>query len=73
MSSSIRPNMVFSPIFNNGFGKFFVNSPNLVAYPAAITTFFNFQLSILYLYKSRPIVGLNPKHLEGFLILWELL
>ena len=40
MSSSILPRMVLSPIFNNGFGKFFVNSPSLVAYPAAITTHF---------------------------------
>ena len=42
MSSNILPKMVFSPIFNNGFGKFFVSSPNLVAYPAAITIFFMF-------------------------------
>ena len=31
MSSSIRPKMVFSPIFNRGLGKFFVNSPKRVA------------------------------------------
>jgi hypothetical protein len=36
--------MVEAPIFNNGFGKFFVNSPNLVAYPAAITIFFILKL-----------------------------
>jgi hypothetical protein len=42
MSSNILPKIVLSPIFSNGFGKFFVNSPNLVAYPAAITIFFTF-------------------------------
>ena len=42
ISSNILPKIVFSPIFNNGFGKFLVKSPNLVAYPAAITTHFIF-------------------------------
>jgi len=48
ISSSILPKIVFSPIFSNGLGKFFVNSPSLVAYPAAITMSFilhNYQLS----------------------------
>lgn len=40
MSSNILPSIVFCPIFSSGFGKFFVSSPNLVAYPAAITIFF---------------------------------
>ena len=48
MSSSIRPKIVFSPIFKSGLGKFLVSSPSLVAYPAAITTFFISTPSLFY-------------------------
>ena len=69
ISSSILPKIVFSPIFNNGFGKFLVKSPNLVAYPAAITIFFtplffNILISQLSCDKPRPIIGFHPIHLE---------
>ena len=40
ISASIRPRIVESPIFSRGLGKFFVNSPRRVAYPAAMTIFF---------------------------------
>jgi hypothetical protein len=65
--------MVFSPIFNRGFGKFFVNSPSLVAYPAAITIFFitlnfNSQLN-----KASTVVGTDPEDFKGLLILRKLL
>ena len=73
ISSNILPKIVFSPIFNNGFGKFLVKSPNLVAYPAAITIFFtplffNILISQLCCGKPRPIIGFHPIHFERFCI-----